>query len=199
FRSEQGEFHANRQTPAGAGPGGNAGHRAERLPAPGSPLDQDRLRPAGAAGRALRHGARSRHQRGAVAGDRRKLRSWPSPGPGPRSDRNLMRMAARHGKVVSQGHQIDPASWLDSFRCLPRYLAALALGAGLAFAGPGATGADGGILFSCSPARLTAIKSDMAAYLAEQGIAPALVTSKRKLLAGSLRYTLRRSLDDGDT
>lgn len=93
-----------------------------------------------------------------------------------------------------------PAWGPDAFRDLGRCLAAaLALGAGLAFGGPGANpaAADGGIRFICSPARLAKIPSDMAAYLAELGIAPAWVVGERS--AGRLRYALHASLDDGDT
>jgi len=80
-----------------------------------------------------------------------------------------------------------------------RHAAPLALGAALVFGGAGALAVDGGIRFNCSPARLATIQADMAAYLAELGIAPTLVSRRREWSVSSLSYALRGSPDDGDT
>lgn len=78
-----------------------------------------------------------------------------------------------------------------------RITTALALSALLGVAT--SVAADGGIRFTCSPARLATIKADMAAYLAELQIPPALVASRRDHWAGALQYALRINRDDGDT
>lgn len=91
-----------------------------------------------------------------------------------------------------------PAGWPAA---CPRWRRVLALSAALAIGGLGASAAaaDGGIRFICPPGRLATIETEMAAYLAELRIAPALVASRREPLAGGLRYGLRSSHDDGDT
>lgn len=77
----------------------------------------------------------------------------------------------------------------------------LALGMVLAFGATdvGAAAVDGGIRFSCPPGRLARIQTDMAAYLAELQIAPALLVVRAEASAGSLHYVQRPGDNEGDT
>ncbi|HJV92506.1 MAG TPA: hypothetical protein VJ572_03470, partial [Azonexus sp.] len=74
--------------------------------------------------------------------------------------------------IPARGFSHSPRLW--------RSRAATLLAAVLVFGGTGAGAAEGGIRFNCSPARLATIQADMAAYLAELGIAPALVDRRRE-------------------